>query len=59
VPLGSADFSSLRGKKDYQSITKHFDLFNKDLAKEIKAAEASGKGNGSKGVRGIEVLHTS
>lgn len=49
VPLGSADFSSLRGKKDYQSITKHFDLFNKDLAKEIKAAEASGKGKGSKG----------
>jgi len=34
IPLGTAAYSKLRGKKDYQMLTKHFEVFTKTVSKQ-------------------------
>ena len=48
VPLGTAAFAKLKGKKDYQTLTKHFEAFAKTAARQnisgLGAKDAKGKG---------------
>lgn len=37
IPLGTAAFAALKGKKDYQTLTKHFEAFEKTVAKREEA----------------------
>lgn len=37
VPLGNAAFAALKGKKDYRTLTKHFEAFEKTVAKREEA----------------------
>jgi DNA polymerase lambda len=46
IPLGTAAFSKLRGKKDFQTLTKHFEAFTKTVAKEAVVSIVKGKGKG-------------
>ena len=42
LPLGSTTaFSSWKGKRDYQTLTRHFELFNRNVAKHESQVEAS------------------
>lgn len=51
VPLGVEKFKLLKGKKDFQTLTKHFEVFTKQtekqqkkLAEEISKGQGKGKG---------------
>ena len=47
LPLGTAAFSKLKGKKDYQTLTKHFEAFAKTVAKQNAGTSTlRGKGKG-------------
>jgi hypothetical protein len=55
VPLGVERFQSLKSKKDFQTLTKHFEMFTKQSERQKKlAAEpvVKGKGKGKMGVQG-------
>ena len=43
LPIGSTPFASLRQKKEYQTLTKLFEDFNKDVAKADSKLENPGK----------------
>ena len=56
-PLGSGVFASLKGKKDYQTLTKHFQDFSKTVAKRDAAVNRSvGKGRGGKSANAVPGL---
>jgi hypothetical protein len=44
VPLGVEKFQFLRGKKDFQTLTKHFEMFTKQSERQKKAALELAKG---------------
>lgn len=47
LPLGESTFAKLRQKKDFQTMSKHFELFEKSLAREVVRAHGiAGKGKG-------------
>ncbi|ORY31676.1 hypothetical protein BCR39DRAFT_465497 [Naematelia encephala] len=46
VPLGTEAFKNLKGKKDFQTLTKHFELFSKGISKDVTANNANVKGKG-------------
>jgi hypothetical protein len=50
IPIGSGGLGILKGKKDYQNLTKHFEMFEKDVAK-LEAVPVAGKGKGRAPVR--------
>ena len=61
VPLGVEKFNLLKGKKDFQTLTKHFEMFTKQSDRLKKAAaepsiKGKGKGKMQTQGKGSEVL---
>ena len=56
LPIGSRPFASLRGKQDLQTLTKHFEAFNKATRKQ-SAAVPMAKGGPSKSRGGKVAAH--
>ena len=46
LPLGEATYSLLRQKKDFQTMSKHFEVFEKGLARTLTRAQSVTKGKG-------------
>ena len=46
VPLGVEKFKLLKGKKDFQTLTKHFEVFSKQTERQKKLTEEAGNGGG-------------
>lgn len=44
LPLGVATFTRLRSRKDFQTVSKHFEAFEKGISKELKRTDSKGKG---------------
>lgn len=42
VPIGTGSFAKLKTKKDFQTISKHFDLFSKNISKTSEVAKGRG-----------------
>jgi DNA polymerase lambda len=49
VPLGSGIMGKFRGKKDLSSLTKHFEAFEKGVAREMAVQQEGGKDRKGKG----------
>jgi hypothetical protein len=58
VPLGVEKFNLLKGKKDFQTLTKHFEMFTKqsDRQKKLAAEPITRKGKIAVQGKGSEVL---
>jgi hypothetical protein len=58
VPLGVEKFNLLKGKKDFQTLTKHFEMFTKqsERQKKLAAEPITRKGKMAVQAKGSEVL---
>lgn len=58
VPLGVEKFNLLKGKKDFQTLTKHFEMFTKqsERQKKLAAEPITRKGKMAVPAKGSEVL---
>lgn len=55
VPLGVEKFKLLKGKKDFQTLTKHFEVFSKQTERQKKLVEEAGKGKNKGKSKVVEV----
>ncbi|ORX39393.1 hypothetical protein BD324DRAFT_577128 [Kockovaella imperatae] len=54
VPIGNSPFAHMRQKKEYQTLTRLFESFTKDISKsEIKSEKAESKGKGRSRVKPV------
>ena len=55
IPLGVEKFKLLKGKKDFQTLTRHFEVFSKQTERQKKLVEEAGKGKFKGKGKAVEV----